>query len=126
ALQLHGNESGDYVEAMTRPVIKAVAVHAEHVPDVARWAEHVMILLDVHDPVRKGGTGKTIDWSAAAGVARTRNILLAGGLTPENVSEAIARVRPYGIDVSSGVESEPGIKDHSRITALFEAVHGGH
>ena len=126
AVQLHGSESDDYVRAMSRRVIKAVSVHGEHPPDVARWPESVTILLDVHDPVRKGGTGKTIEWTAAAVVARRRNILLAGGLTPENVSEAIARVRPYGIDVSSGVESQPGIKDHSRITALFEAVHGGH
>jgi len=126
AVQLHGSESDEYVRAMTRPVIKAVSVHVGHAPDVARWPENVTILLDVHDPVRKGGTGKTIDWTAAADVARQRSILLAGGLTPENVSDAIARVHPYGIDVSSGVESQPGIKDHSRITALFEAVHGGH
>jgi len=126
AVQLHGSEDDDYVRAMTRRVIKAVAVDGEHAPDVARWPESVTILLDVHDPVRKGGTGKTIDWTAAADVARRRHILLAGGLTPENVSDAIARVRPYGIDVSSGVESQPGIKDHSRIAALFEAVHGGH
>ena len=126
AVQLHGSEPCDYVRAMTRPVIKAVAVVGDHAPAVSEWAPDVTILLDVHDPVKKGGTGRTVDWTAAADVARRRNILLAGGLTPQNVSDAIARVRPYGIDVSSGVEAEPGIKDHERIKALFEAVHGGY
>lgn len=124
AVQLHGQENHDYVRLMSRPVIKAVAIDGDRLPDVSAWQPDVMILLDVHDPVRKGGTGKTIDWVAAASIAVRRKILLAGGLTPENVSEAIARVRPYGIDVSSGVEQSPGIKDHARIKALFEAVHG--
>ena len=126
AVQLHGSEDGEYVRAMTRPVIKAVAVVGSQAPDVNAWPSSVTVLLDVHDPVKKGGTGKTIDWTVAASVAGRRNVLLAGGLTPQNVGEAIARVRPYGIDVSSGVEAEPGIKDHGRIKALFEAVHGDH
>jgi phosphoribosylanthranilate isomerase len=126
AVQLHGSERGDYLRTMTRPVIKAVSVVGDKAPDVSEWAPDVTILLDVHDPVRKGGTGRTIDWTAAADVAHRRKILLAGGLTPQNVSDAIARVMPYGIDVSSGVEMEPGLKDHGRIKALFEAVHGGH
>jgi phosphoribosylanthranilate isomerase len=126
AVQLHGSEDGEYVRAMAQPVIKAVAVVGTEAPDVGAWASDVTILLDVHDPVKKGGTGKTIDWTVAADVARRRKILLAGGLTPQNVGDAIGRVRPYGIDVSSGVEAQPGIKDHGRIKALFEAVHGGH
>lgn len=126
AVQLHGSEDGEYVRAMTRPVIKAVAVVGSQAPDVNAWPSNVTVLLDVHDPVKKGGTGKTIDWTVAASVASRRNVLLAGGLTPQNVGDAIARVRPYGIDVSSGVEVEPGIKDHGRIKALFEAVHGDH
>jgi phosphoribosylanthranilate isomerase len=125
-VQLHGSERADYVRAMARPVIKAVAVTGADVPDVDVWPASVTVLLDVHDPVKKGGTGRTIDWTAAAAIARRRNIVLAGGLTPENVSGAIAQVLPYGIDVSSGVEVSPGIKDHGRIKALFEAMHGGH
>ena len=126
AVQLHGGEGQDYVRAMTRPVMKAVAVDGTNPPLVDAWPPSVGVLLDVHDPVKKGGTGKTVDWAMAADVAKRRPVVLAGGLTPENVGEAIARVQPYGIDVSSGVESEPGIKDHGRLKALFEAVHGSH
>jgi phosphoribosylanthranilate isomerase len=82
------------------------------------------LLLDVRDPVSRGGTGRTIDWSAAARIAARRRALLAGGLTPDNVAEAVARVQPFGIDVSSGVERSPGVKDHARIRALFEALNG--
>jgi phosphoribosylanthranilate isomerase len=126
AVQLHGEESIGYARTMHRPVVKAIALHddaALAVDDVENWPERVLVLLDVHDPVRRGGTGRTIDWSAAAAVARRRRVVLAGGLTAENVGEAIARVRPFGIDVSSGVELSPGIKDHGRLKALFEAVH---
>jgi phosphoribosylanthranilate isomerase len=84
-----------------------------------------MVLLDAHDPLRRGGTGKIVDWTRAASVAARRRIVLAGGLTPANVIDAIDRVRPFGIDVSSGVESSPGIKDATRLKALFAAVNGG-
>jgi phosphoribosylanthranilate isomerase len=126
AVQLHGSESQEYVRAMRRPVMKAVAVDGTNPPLVDAWPPSVGVLLDVHDPAKKGGTGRTIDWAVAAEVAKHRQIVLAGGLTPENVGEAIARVKPFGIDVSSGVEAEPGIKDHERLKALFEAVHGSH
>jgi phosphoribosylanthranilate isomerase len=127
AVQLHGSEDDDYVRAMTQPVVKAVSLTDETTPRaVDRWTPDVTVLLDVHDPVRKGGTGRTIDWDAASEIARRRDIILAGGLTPENVVEAVTRVRPFGIDVSSGVETAPGIKDHGRIMALFEAVYGSH
>jgi phosphoribosylanthranilate isomerase len=123
AVQLHGDETPAYTAAMTAPAMKAVTVDA----DPGAWPARVRLLLDVHDPVARGGTGRTIDWTAAAGLAARREILLAGGLTPDNVADAIARVRPFGIDVSSGVERAPGIKDHQRLRALFEAVHdSGH
>lgn len=127
AVQLHGEERGEYVSGIDRPVVKAVALRNGLAPAagaVEAWPSRVLVLLDVHDPVRRGGTGRTVDWSVAAGIARRRRVVLAGGLTAENVGEAIARVRPFGIDVSSGVEAAPGIKDHGRIKALFEAVHG--
>jgi phosphoribosylanthranilate isomerase len=124
AVQLHGNESFEYVQAMKRPVIKALAVGGEVPPALSKWPGTVRLLLDVHDPIRRGGTGKIIDWVAASGIAAQRDVILAGGLTPDNVGDAVNQVRPWGIDVSSGVESAPGIKDHRRIKALFEAVHG--
>jgi phosphoribosylanthranilate isomerase len=119
AVQLHGDETPEFAASITAPVIRALPVER-----AAAWPEGTTLLLDAHDPVRRGGTGRVIDWSAAAAVAAHRRVLLAGGLTPDNVADAIARVRPFGIDVSSGVERAPGIKDHARIRALFEAIHG--
>ncbi len=124
AVQLHGDETPEFAAAVTTPVIKALSIGAAN---VRAWPAWVRLLLDVHDPVSRGGTGRTIDWTAAADLASQREILLAGGLTPDNVAAAVARVRPFGIDVSSGVERAPGIKDHQRLRALFEAVHdSGH
>ncbi len=119
-VQLHGDESPQFAKAVARPVMKAVSIGKA---DVRLWPARVRLLLDVHDPITRGGTGRTIDWTAAAELASEREIVLAGGLKPENVADAVARVRPYGIDVSSGVERSPGIKDHQRLRALFEAVH---
>ena len=87
---------------------------------------HATLLLDAHDPIRRGGTGKVIDWSIAAAVARTRPVILSGGLTGANVAEAIRAVRPAGIDVSSGVECQPGCKDPGMLLALFAALNGVH
>jgi phosphoribosylanthranilate isomerase len=80
------------------------------------------VLLDTHDPVRHGGTGRTIDWQRARAIAARRRIFLAGGLTPENVGEAIRTVHPYAVDVASGVEDTPGIKDHDKLKAFIHAV----
>jgi phosphoribosylanthranilate isomerase len=121
AVQLHGDESIEDAAAIAAPVIKAMRVGDSRIDC---WPAASMVLLDAEDPVRRGGTGRTIDWAAAASVAARHRILLAGGLTPENVADAVARVRPFGIDVSSGVERAPGIKDHQRLRALFEALHG--
>jgi phosphoribosylanthranilate isomerase len=126
AVQLHGSENLEYAKKMIRPVIKAVGLRAESMNAIDTWPSSVMVLLDVHDPVLRGGTGHTIDWSAAADVGRRRRIVLAGGLSPDNVARAIADVRPFGIDISSGVESAPGVKDPSRLAALFKAINGTH
>ncbi len=121
-VQLHGDETAEFAASLAAPVIRALSIEK-----ATAWPEGTTLLLDAHDPVQRGGTGRTIDWTAAAAIASRRRVLLAGGLTPENVAEAIARVRPFGIDVSSGVERAPGIKDHQRLRALFEAVHdSGH
>jgi phosphoribosylanthranilate isomerase len=122
AIQLHGDESVEYARAMIRPVFKAIALAEANEESIDTWPLETMMLLDVHDPVRRGGTGRTVDWGRAATVARRRPVILAGGLTPENVGEAISRVGPSGIDVSSGVESSPGLKDSDRLKALFAAM----
>jgi phosphoribosylanthranilate isomerase len=124
AVQLHGRESRAEARALSRPVIKAIPVTAAGPAlPVDGWGE-ALLLLDAHDPVRRGGTGRTIDWAAAARLARRHRTVLAGGLSPENVFDAVTCVQPYAIDVSSGVESSPGVKDHGRMRALFAAVAG--
>jgi phosphoribosylanthranilate isomerase len=82
----------------------------------------VTLVLDAHDPVRHGGTGRTIDWAHAAAVAARRRVLLAGGLTPVNVGAAVRHVRPFGVDVSSGIEDRPGVKNMQAMTAFVAAV----
>ena len=123
AVQLHGDETPAYAAAVRRPVVKAIGVDDGFTLEALEaWPRSVIVLLDVHDPARRGGTGRTIDWSLAARAASARPIVLAGGLAPENVAEAAARVRPFGIDVSSGVETSPGIKDPERLSALFKVL----
>lgn len=124
-LQLHGDEDVTRFLPLGMNLIKAVSLASD--ADEARAATlpaEVMVLVDAHDPVRRGGTGQRADWTRAARLARRRPILLAGGLRPENVREAIEGVGPWAIDVSSGIESAKGIKDGSKLRALFEALKG--
>jgi phosphoribosylanthranilate isomerase len=123
AVQLHGHEIVADFARVKQPIIKAVAVTGGFEPgDVDRLPDGVTVLLDAHDPVRRGGTGRTIDWTMAAAVAARRRTILSGGLNAENVRDAIVRVRPHMIDVSSGVESAPGQKDPAKLEAFFAAV----
>lgn len=80
------------------------------------------LVLDAHDPVRHGGTGRTIEWDRAAAVAVRRPVWLAGGLTPANVGAAIRQVHPHGVDVASGIEERPGIKNAQAMMAFVAAV----
>jgi phosphoribosylanthranilate isomerase len=80
------------------------------------------VLVDAVDPVRRGGTGRTVVWMRVRVVAGARPVVLAGGLTAENVAAAIREARPYGVDVSSGVERSPGVKDHDKLAAFVAAV----
>lgn len=122
AVQLHGDESPDMLEQIACPVVKATG----RVDPVAlgRWPGRVTVLVDADDRVNHGGTGMKADWTAAAALARLRRTILAGGIRPENVVEAVTTVQPFGVDVSSGVEDAPGIKNPERIRALFEALRG--
>nr|WP_258364150.1 phosphoribosylanthranilate isomerase [Halomonas sp. LBP4] len=125
-LQFHGDESPEACAAFARPWIKALrmrdgldlhALAAAH--DGAR-----ALLLDAYRPGVPGGTGATFDWSRIpAGLAKP--VILAGGLTPDNVAEAVVRVQPFAVDVSGGVEAAPGVKDAGRIAAFLQAVRRG-
>lgn len=119
-VQLHGDEPPDMIPRIKRPVIRAA--RADAISAIEELPAHVTVLLDAVDPERRGGTGRTIDWMAAAEIARRRPVVLAGGLTAANVGEAIGVVHPYAVDVSSGVEIAPGIKDHDRIREFIDAV----
>ena len=85
----------------------------------AEWPDDTTFLLDAADPVQRGGTGKTVDWGMAARVAARRRVILAGGLTAVNVAEAVSLVRPWGVDVSSGVEASPGVKNPDAVAAFL-------
>jgi len=121
AIQLHGDESPAFAAGLVRPAIKALS-SLDGSSRSEEWPREVTILLDAHDPVRRGGTGAPADWQAAAALAKRRRVVLAGGLTSDNVATAVRTVRPYGIDVSSGVEAAPGIKDVVKLAALFDAL----
>ncbi len=120
-VQLHGSESEEDIEALGLPTIKALRV-GDTLPDTHATPTAAWLLFDTFDPQRAGGTGRRFDWSLLALYERSKPFFLSGGLTPENVVAALSLVRPDAIDLSSGVESEPGIKDHSRIARLFERV----
>lgn len=119
-LQLHGDESVEDWAGASRPIMKALTLTTyTDSPWVARARA---VLLDAHDPTRRGGTGETIDWADARRRAGERPFVLAGGLTADNVARAIDAARPAAVDVSSGVESAPGSKDRARLRAFFDAV----
>ena len=123
AVQLHGDENArDYVECAVR-VIKALPVGPGFtMAAVEGLPAEMAVLLDAHDPVRRGGTGQPIEWTVAEAAARVRPVILSGGLTPANVRQAAATVRPFAVDVSSGVERAPGVKDESKMRAFFAAL----
>jgi phosphoribosylanthranilate isomerase len=112
-VQLHGDEAASYIRAMNRPVLRAVRIG--DVAAAEEWPEGTRLLIDAIDPTARGGTGVQADWDGAALVARSREVILAGGLTPDNVGAAIEKVRPWGVDVSSGVEQAPGVKDPDKV-----------
>ena len=122
-LQFHGDESPDYCRYFASwPLIKALRLDRASVG--AELGEYPVqaFLLDSRDDALYGGTGQTFDWSLAESVKGIRPIVLAGGLRPENVAEAIRTVQPYGVDVCSGVESAPGKKDAGKLIAFMDEV----
>lgn len=128
--QLSGDEPPEVVAAVRAPVLKALRVPRPGSAGPSPAIEEAMaayrsivsaFLLDAYDPTAYGGTGQTCDWHLAAQLSRYNPTFLAGGLTPENVGQAVRVVRPFGVDVSSGVEVD-GQKDPARIAAFVEAV----
>ena len=122
-IQLHGNESPDYCRAFSPSVlIKAVSIQKEE--DLALLKDYPVraILADAHDPVRRGGIGKTCDWNLARKAGERHRLILSGGLNPQNILPAIEKVRPLAVDIGSGVEARPGKKDPGKIKELMAAV----
>jgi phosphoribosylanthranilate isomerase len=121
-IQLHGDEGPADCDFAPRRVIKALRVK-----DAASLADHASfnisaLLLDAWVADAYGGTGHSFNWELAAAIARQRRVILAGGLTPENVADAIRAVQPYAVDVSSGVEATPGKKDPAKVAAFIRAA----
>ncbi|MDA0840464.1 MAG: phosphoribosylanthranilate isomerase [Planctomycetota bacterium] len=125
AVQLHGDETPEYARQLEGiSVIKAISVRdASSFEGLDLYQVHAF-LLDTFSKERRGGTGYTFNWELAVHARLARPVILSGGLKPENIREAIQTVQPYGVDISSGVEAEPGVKDEAKMRALFEEIAG--
>lgn len=135
-IQLHGEEPPSTVASLQPFAVKALRPHSLEGAASALWDyarisaassgsvldDRPQLLIDAYHPLQKGGTGERADITIARWLAARCSIMLAGGLTPENVAGAIADVHPWGVDVSSGVEQQKGLKDHTRVRAFVQAV----
>jgi phosphoribosylanthranilate isomerase len=124
-LQFHGDETPEYCALFPVMVLKAFRIKdAESLKRLPDYPTDAW-LLDAHVSDKQGGTGEKFNWDIAVEAQKLgRPIFLAGGLTPENVADAVRKVRPYGVDVSSGVEASPGKKDHAKVRAFIQAAKG--
>ena len=124
--QLHGDETPSYCETLGRPVLKGIRLKDRSTfLSLAEYKGRAGVrgfVIDTFSESEYGGTGKVADWDLALEAAEAAPILLAGGLTPDNVQEAIQKVHPYGVDVSSGVEASPGKKDRTKVKAFIQAA----
>jgi len=123
-LQFHGDETPEFCAGFGRPYIKAIAMRdgVDLHQQASRYSTAAGLLVDAHSTEVRGGSGKSFDWSVLPQDVG-KPLILAGGLTVENVTEAIQHVRPYAVDVSSGVESSKGIKDADKIAAFMKEVN---
>jgi phosphoribosylanthranilate isomerase len=117
-LQLHGSEEPGFDAG--RPVLKVLKVREGQVPDASAWPDPIM--LDSWSIDQRGGTGRTWDWGLARELLLTRKVFIAGGLEPGNVGKVVTDLKPYGVDVSSGVEAALRVKDHNKVRAFVHAV----
>lgn len=125
ALQLHGDESPEYCRELARDrfVIKTFSASTEVDVELIKAYKVEAVMLDTSDPRLRGGTGRTFDWSIARAVSESiPKLFLAGGLSPENIAEAIETVRPYAVDACSALEDTPGHKNHERMRAFVTSV----
>jgi len=121
-LQFHGDESQEYCRKFSLPVIRAVRIkNLKSLRDIGKYSG-VSVLLDTYSPTQVGGTGNPFPWEIALRLNEKRDFILSGGLTPLNVGEAIRKVKPCGVDVSSGVESFPGKKDPLKMMEFIKEV----
>jgi len=120
-IQLHGDETEEFVTALDGQIIKALRVRAGN-GDIFDGYPSAIVLLDTYSREVRGGTGKPFDWGLAVDAAKQRPVILSGGLSPDNVADAIASVAPCGVDVGSGVESEPGRKDYARLSRFIRTA----
>jgi phosphoribosylanthranilate isomerase len=120
--QLHGDEPPELVAELLPNAYKAIGVKDGSAIELARSYPGEHLLLDASVPGMPGGTGRTFDWDIASVVAEERKLTLAGGLTPDNVAEAVRVVQPFRVDVASGVESAPGLKDLVLVRRFIEAA----
>jgi len=122
-LQFHGTETASFCESFAKPYVKALGVSGESnlLELIGSYASARSVLLDSHVHGAAGGTGETFDWLSIPEQLKQK-IILAGGLKPDNVAQAIQQVRPYAVDLSSGVESAPGIKDVNLMTRLMQEI----
>lgn len=122
-IQFHGDEEDDFCSQFNRPYIKAVRVRqaSDVVASCVRFPGALAILLDSYKPGVPGGTGESFDWSLVP-AELSKPIILAGGLNPGNVAQAIRQVRPFAVDVSGGVEASKGIKDHGKVNEFIKEV----
>ena len=125
-IQLHGDETAEFAEEAAKFAEVWKAIRPETGKDVLKYKDYPAdkFLIDAFSGKAYGGTGRTADWKIAKFAVEKLKapVILAGGLNPANIAEAVKSVHPYGIDVSSGVESSPGIKDHGKLTALFAEI----
>jgi phosphoribosylanthranilate isomerase len=125
-LQFHGGEDAGFCRQFGLPYIKAVSMNSEHAVHQAEaeYTDAAALLLDSHEPGGLGGTGRVFDWGR---VGRSeRPLILAGGLTPDNVRAAVRQSKPWGVDVSSGVEDAPGIKNTEAMRRFIEEAKSGY
>ena len=126
-VQLCGDEDETYIRSMWKPVLRPIHIKPSMSRDeLSDLVDHHLeldriVLLDTYDENTPGGTGKTFDWSIAEGIVNREGVLLAGGLNPENVDDALQQLTPWGVDVSTGVETD-GVKDHAKIRAFIETA----